>query len=462
MLTDWVLISRLARELAQRLRGARVDDAGMLDDGRIALLLRLRGARLLLAVDLFTSPPVVTLEDGELGIGVEPGFVRVLARSLRGMLLDDVTARREDRLLRLSFTARSRFGVSERLELYVELVPRFGNIVLVKDGTIVGAYKEFTPAQNLRRAVQAGMPYEFPPLPAHPRTLANPPPGSVLDLFAEFRAQEAARVRSEQIAARRRALLRRLSEREQRLRTELASLAEKRSSAARRDDLRAQGNAIFATLHELRESERDSAKERAAELFAQYKKLGKRLPHLDARERAVIESLESLDALRWEAERAADDDLDAVASVVVSSVEGRPQRSIAPPKRRRPLLEFRTSGGSRILVGRSPLENAELTFRVARPNDLWFHAQRIPGAHVILARDDRSPASADDIEQAAALAAYHSRAKDASAVSVDYTLRKHVRKQRSAPPGLVWYTHAQTIVVPPKPAVDPVVSEGVT
>ena len=111
MLTDWVLITRLAHELKERLRGARVDDAGLLPDGRIALVLRSRGSRSLLAIDLYGSPPLVTLEEGELGIVTEPGFVRTLARTLQGMVLDDAAARRDDRLLRLTFKSRSRFSV---------------------------------------------------------------------------------------------------------------------------------------------------------------------------------------------------------------------------------------------------------------------------------------------------------------------------------------------------------------
>jgi predicted ribosome quality control (RQC) complex YloA/Tae2 family protein len=115
-------------------------------------------------------------------------------------------------------------------------------------------------------------------------------------------------------------------------------------------------------------------------------------------------------------------------------------------------LEYRTATGSRIVVGRSPVENAELTFRLARPNDLWFHAQKIPGAHVILTRDDRLDAPDEDVQLAASLAALHSRAKASASVAVDYTLRKHVRKQRAAPPGLVWYTQAKTVIVEPRAA----------
>ncbi len=487
MLTDWVLIARLAAELKDRLRGARVDDAGLCGDGRIGIVVRSRGRRLLLTIDLFASPPLVTLGEGELGILTEPGFVRVLARALRGMVIADVAARRNDRLLRLTFAARSRFGVGEQLELYVELVPRFGNVVLVKDGIVVAASKEFAPSENPRRAVQAGMSYDLPPLPDRIRTLgpaAEAVPAepleplfayrrdgallqayvapldgfaeaelmrepSLLALFAELRAQQLERAGGERSAVRRRAIVKRLDERERKLRDEVDALARKREKALHRDALREEGDAIFATLHDLAAGERDAAKERAAKLFAEYKRLGKSVPHVEAREASLRRVLEAIETLRWEAERA--DDLEAVESAVAELGPKRGAAALArAPQRKRPPLEFRTPRGSRILVGRSPAENAELTFRVARPNDLWFHAQRIPGAHVVLARDDRATVPDEDIETAAALAAFHSRAQSATTVPVDYTLRKHVRKQRAAPPGLVWYTHARTVVVEPK------------
>lgn len=460
MLTDWVLITRLAHELKERLAGARLDDAGLLTDGRIALSLRRRGVRLLLAIDLYSSPPVVTLEEGELGVSVEPGFVRGVARSLQGMLLEDVAARRDDRLLRLSFVTRSRFGVGERLELYLELVPRFGNAILVKDGTVVTAFKEFAPADNPRRSVQNGKPYELPPLPASVRTLSEHPPGSVLEMFASFRIEQAARQGSERVAARRRTLRKRLEDRERKLRGEMALLQERRRQAGERSALRVEGEAIFATLHELPPDEREIAKERAGKLFTRYKKLGKSLPHIEERERVLLASIEAVETLRWEAERAAGDDVDSVEEAAALVLKNEPfgsaanrldgRRAATPRKRKRAPLEIRTPAGSRILVGRSPTENADLTFRQARPDDLWFHAQRIPGAHVILCRDDRTPAPDNDIETAAALAAFHSRARGSAAVPVDFTLRKHVRKQRDAPPGLVWYTHAKTVLAVPR------------
>ncbi|HKE36906.1 MAG TPA: NFACT RNA binding domain-containing protein, partial [Candidatus Baltobacteraceae bacterium] len=454
MTTDWVLIRRAALELDERLRGARVQDAGLLPDGRIALALRTRSGAIALVVDLFGSPPLVTLEDADLPIGVEPGFVRKLATTLRGMTVTAVRSRRGDRVMRLEFGTRSRFGVGDTVELILELVPRFGNAVLIKRDVVVAAAKEFTLAENPARAILAGQPYVLPPLPATIRpplesvsdeAFSGPP---VLQSFADLRAQKAGERAHRGAERRRQAIVRRLTAREQKLRAELRALEDKRREAESRDALREEGEGIFASLHELDEGQRAEAKERAAKLFARYKKLHASLEHIGLREDAVGRILDAVDVLRWEAERAADEDLDDVerAAGELEPRQSRARRTETVKRRKRKPLEFRTEAGSRIVVGRSPAENADVTFRQARPDDLWFHAQGIPGAHVVLARDDRSSPPEDDIGVAAALAAFHSKARASAKVPVDYTLRKYVRKQQDAPPGLVWYTHPKTIL----------------
>jgi predicted ribosome quality control (RQC) complex YloA/Tae2 family protein len=453
MTTDWVMIRRAAQELDERLRGARLLDAGLLPDGRIALSLRARGGAITLVADLFGTPPLVTLEDADLPIAVEPGFVRKLATTLRGMTVTAVRSRQGDRVMRLEFGTRSRFGVGDAAELVLELVPRFGNAVLTKRGVIVAAAKEFTLAENPVRAILAGQPYVAPP----PRASAPPAPepgagdGSVLETFARMRAQRSEERDSRGAQRRRQSLTRRLEAREHKLRSELAALAAKRREAESRGELRDEGERIFASLHELDESERADAKERAAKLFARYKKLHASLAHVEVREAALARSLEAIDVLRWEAERAADEDLDDVERAA-GELEPRRAQTREPQtvkRRKRKPLEFRTAAGSRIVVGRSPVENADVTFRMARPEDLWFHAQGIPGAHVVLARDDRSTPPGEDIDVAAALAAFHSKARASAKVPVDYTQRKYVRKQQNAPPGLVWYTHPKTILAEP-------------
>lgn len=456
MTTDWILVRRAASELDERLRGARVLDAGLLPDGRIALSLRARTGSTALVADLFGTPPLVTLEDADLPIGVEPGFVRKLVTTLRGMTVTAVRSRRGDRVMRLEFGTRSRFGVGDAAELVLELVPRFGNAILIKRGVIVAAAKEFSLAENPARAVQTGQPYVPPPpranvtVSAESDAVDTPEPGA-LELFAQMRAQRSADREHRSVQQRRQAIERRLESREKKLRAEIAALAGKRREAESRDDLRREGEQIFASLHELGEAERSDAKERAAKLFARYKKLQASLAHVEARETAVTQALEVVDVLKWEAQRAGDEDLDDVERAA-GDLEPRRSQSREPQsvkRRKRKPLEFRTAEGSRIVVGRSPAENADVTFRQARPDDLWFHAQGIPGAHVVLARDDRSQPSDHDIGVAASLAAFHSKARASAKVPVDYTLRKYVRKQQNAPPGLVWYTHPKTILAEP-------------
>jgi predicted ribosome quality control (RQC) complex YloA/Tae2 family protein len=451
--TDPELIARLAAEIDARFRGAKVRDLGLLPDGRTAIVLWSRGHEHVLCIDVFGTPPLVTLEAHELPIASEPGFIRAAGAALRGSTLLAAKARKGDRLLRLTFGTRSRFGVGDESDLYVELVPRFGNLVLVRRESVVAAAKEFSLAQNGTRAIQAGGAYQLPPLVARERTeeSAVASDASVLDAFTAFRAEQAASGARRRGEDRRRTLIKRLSDRERKVRGELDALAAKRRVAQDRDALRARGEALYAELHELDAAAREQAKEDAAALFARYKKLGSSLEHLDQREAKLQALIEAIEALTWEAERAEDAYLSDVEEAA-AQLDPHPQRTPGSAvRRKRALLEIRTASGARILVGRSPTENAELTFRVARPNDWWFHTQHVPGAHVILQRDDRAEPAAEDIERAAALAAFFSKARASAKVPIDYTLRKHVRAQRNAPPGLVWYTHPRTIVVEPAP-----------
>lgn len=100
-----------------------------------------------------------------------------------------------------------------------------------------------------------------------------------------------------------------------------------------------------------------------------------------------------------------------------------------------------------ILVGKNNRQNDFVTLKQARPDDLWFHTQNIPGSHVIL---KASAANAPFyVETAAQLAAYFSKARQSSGVPVDYTKRRHVRKPSGAKPGFVIYDNQKTIYITP-------------
>lgn len=113
-------------------------------------------------------------------------------------------------------------------------------------------------------------------------------------------------------------------------------------------------------------------------------------------------------------------------------------------------LEFATSGGLRVSVGKTGSQNDRLTTKLAGKGDLWFHVQKIHGSHVILWLDGKDP-DPQSVLEAAQLAAYYSQAREGGVkVPVDYTPVKYVKKPSGAKPGMVVYTTYETIMVEPK------------
>ena len=109
---------------------------------------------------------------------------------------------------------------------------------------------------------------------------------------------------------------------------------------------------------------------------------------------------------------------------------------------------FVSSDGFHILVGKNNVQNDRLTFKIARPNDLWLHTKDIPGSHVII-KTNGSEISKETIMEACLLAAFFSKGRGSSKVPVDYCLRKNVRKPKGAKLGMVIYDNYNTIFVTP-------------
>lgn len=112
-------------------------------------------------------------------------------------------------------------------------------------------------------------------------------------------------------------------------------------------------------------------------------------------------------------------------------------------------VEYETTDGFRVLVGRNNLQNDKLTFKTANKNDMWLHTQKIHGSHVIILSENRE-ISDEAIVEAAEIAAYHSKANEAKLVPVDYTYVKNIKKPQGAPPGKVIYHIYYSVNVSPK------------
>ncbi len=124
-------------------------------------------------------------------------------------------------------------------------------------------------------------------------------------------------------------------------------------------------------------------------------------------------------------------------------LKGKKPQKLAP-------LRYRSTDGFTILVGRNNVQNDQLTLKESRNQDIWFHTQKIPGSHTVIVTEGK-PVPNSTLEQAAILAAYHSKARDSSKVPVDYTQIRNVKKPNGAKPGMVIYDVYQTAIVDPDP-----------
>lgn len=125
------------------------------------------------------------------------------------------------------------------------------------------------------------------------------------------------------------------------------------------------------------------------------------------------------------------------------------RRMKLPPSRP---MEFVSSDGFLILVGRNNTQNDQLTMKMAEKRDIWLHAQKIHGSHVVIVCGGVQPPD-ETVTEAMQLAAYYSQAREGSAVPVDYCPVKHVKKPAGAKPGMVVYEGYATGYVNPDPSL---------
>ena len=111
-------------------------------------------------------------------------------------------------------------------------------------------------------------------------------------------------------------------------------------------------------------------------------------------------------------------------------------------------MEFRSSAGLTILVGKNNSQNDRLTTKDADKRDLWLHAQKLHGSHVILKTGGAEP-DEQSLTEAAMLAAWFSQGRESGQVPVDYTPVKIVKKPAGAKPGFVIYNTCRTVYVTP-------------
>lgn len=324
--------------------------------------------------------------------------------------------------------------------------------------------------------VREGRPADFsfrPILQYGPATesVTCPTFGALLDRF--YQEKETA----ERVRQKGQDFLKSLNHARDRLARKMANQAKELAETANRDRDRMYGDLITANLYRMKKGEtllraenyydpqggeidipldpRKSPQQNAAMYYKKYTKAKTAQEMLTLqlekgeRERDYLDSV--LDAVsRAEGDR----DLEEIRQELVETGYLR-RRAKAKDRMKRPAtkpLEFRSSAGLRISVGRNNLQNDRLTTKLAGKYDYWFHTQKIHGAHVILWAEGQRP---DDqsLHEAACLAAWFSQGREGKKIPVDYTPVKYVKKPAGARPGMVVYTTYQTAYVDPDPAL---------
>jgi predicted ribosome quality control (RQC) complex YloA/Tae2 family protein len=111
--------------------------------------------------------------------------------------------------------------------------------------------------------------------------------------------------------------------------------------------------------------------------------------------------------------------------------------------------EYTVGGRWKVLAGRTDEDNDYLSLRLARPNDRWFHVRGMPGSHVVLRCPGGDEPDRDTLRTVAAIAAYHSKAREAGVVAVSCVRASNVSKPRGAKPGTVQIRKETVIRVRP-------------
>ena len=185
----------------------------------------------------------------------------------------------------------------------------------------------------------------------------------------------------------------------------------------------------------------------AQRYFKRYQKLKEAVKHLTSlieETRATILYLESVETALAQASLT---EIAEIREELIQTGFIRRRQREKIQKRQKPEKYLATDGQTIILVGRNNLQNDELTFKMAKKDELWFHAKDIPGSHVVITGNLQP---SDEVKtDAAELAAYFSKARLSNLVQVDMIEAKKLNKPTGGKPGFVTYTGQKTLRVTP-------------
>lgn len=196
-----------------------------------------------------------------------------------------------------------------------------------------------------------------------------------------------------------------------------------------------------------------SPNQNAQRYFKKYQKLKEAVKHLSGLIEETKQSIHYFESVEYNLSQANLDEIEDIREELVQAGFIKRRATDKRHKRKKPEQYLASDGKTIILVGRNNLQNEELTFKMAKKGELWFHAKDIPGSHVII-KDNLNPS--DEVKtDAAELAAYFSKGRYSNLLQVDMIEAKKLHKPSGAKPGFVTYTGQKTLrVTPEKEKID--------
>jgi predicted ribosome quality control (RQC) complex YloA/Tae2 family protein len=192
----------------------------------------------------------------------------------------------------------------------------------------------------------------------------------------------------------------------------------------------------------------------AKKFFKKYKKLKNAKEFVDVQKKSLNSNINYLESIVYEINAANDiQDLDDIYAELKETmlINEKSKKAKKITKKQinnsslQDYLKFNIDGFT-VLVGKNNKQNDYLTTKVANKDDIWLHVKDFHGSHVILRTDNKMP-SQETINKCAMLAKEHSKAHESSNITVDYTYVQYVKKPSGSKPGMVIYTHEQSVTV---------------
>lgn len=198
-------------------------------------------------------------------------------------------------------------------------------------------------------------------------------------------------------------------------------------------------------------NERKTPVENAQHYYTRYNKAKNALVRVQEQLDKTREDIAYFDMLSQQVQHAAPSDIEEIREELAEQGYLRLRATKKKKKLTKPMPEsFTSSTGIAISVGKNNKQNDYLTFKLAKRHETWLHTKDIPGSHVVIHSDAPDEQT---LAEAAVLSAYFSKARESSAVPVDYTEIRHVKKPNGSKPGFVIYFEQKTLFVTPDEAL---------